>query len=131
MFDFSNILSRIKTLKKAQGFTNATLAQASGVPKSTVDKILAGLIKDPSIVTIIKISHALGETVDFILDCDLDIEQNSFSKSDEAYTTDEKQLINNYRKLNTSGKEKASDYMEDLTTMEKYTASEELQGKLG
>lgn len=49
----------------------------------------------------------------------------------ETYTAAENQLISNFRKLNSSGKEKASDYVEDLTTIDKYTAADEIQSKLG
>ena len=55
----------------------------------------------------------------------------SFVEAKETYTAAENRLISNYRKLNTSGKEKASDYVEDLTTIDKYTTADEPKSKLG
>lgn len=131
MNDFSIMLNRIKALKKERGFTNETLSQTSGVPKSTLDKILAGIIKDPSIISIIKIAKALEVSADYILGWEEEKQLLSFSSTTETYTAAENQLISNFRKLNSSGKEKASDYVEDLTTIDKYTAADEIQSKLG
>ena len=57
-----------------------------------------------------------------------DVKGTSFA---DSLTNAENQLIYNYRKLNASGKEKASDYVEDLTTIDKYTDTEQFKSKLG
>lgn len=67
MFDLSNMLTRVKALKKEAGLTNETLAKIADIPKSTLDKILAGFIKDPSIISIIKLSKALNVSTDYLL----------------------------------------------------------------
>lgn len=51
-----------------------------------------------------------------------DKKHNSNNIKTDELTTDENILIANYRKLNNSGKEKAMEYITDLSEQEKYTA---------
>ena len=46
------LADRISVLKKERGMTNEDLAVASGVPKSTVDKITSGITTNPSLDTV-------------------------------------------------------------------------------
>ena len=67
MFDLSTMLKRIKAEKKKQGYTNNTLAELTGIPVGTLNKILSGDSKDPSISAIIKIAQALNVSADYIV----------------------------------------------------------------
>lgn len=57
-------LKNINRLKKEKGLTNETLADLSGVPKSTVAKIASGITKNPSISALQAIAKALGCSLD-------------------------------------------------------------------
>lgn len=57
---FESILNHLKAVKKKQGYTNAYLAEKSGIPVSTINKIFSSIIKNPKINTVIAISNALN-----------------------------------------------------------------------
>ena len=60
MESFESILNHLKDVKKKQGYTNAYLAEKSGIPVSTINKIFSSIIKNPKINTVIAISNALN-----------------------------------------------------------------------
>lgn len=66
-FQFDSMINRIKEIKKEQKITNAQLAQLSGVPYGTLNKILGSETKEPTLSTIINIADALGVSVDYLL----------------------------------------------------------------
>lgn len=53
-------LEIINRLKKEKGFTNGDLARLSGVTQSTLDKITAGINRNPKLETLQAICRALG-----------------------------------------------------------------------
>ncbi len=53
-------LEKINQLKKERGWTNAQLAELAGLPRSTVDKITAGINTNPKLQTLKAICGALG-----------------------------------------------------------------------
>ena len=57
-------LEKIKLLMKNKGINQEELANISGIPKSTIGKILAGISKNPTLETMKAIANAL--------DCSLD-----------------------------------------------------------
>ncbi|RKQ28666.1 helix-turn-helix domain-containing protein [Oceanobacillus halophilus] len=59
------IAAQIKTQRKSLNLSQQELADASGLPKSTVGRIEAG-ITSPKVDTLLKISKALG--IPFIID---------------------------------------------------------------
>lgn len=60
MESFESILNHLKAVKKKQGYTNAYLAEKSGIPVSTINKNFSSIIKNPKINTVIAISNALN-----------------------------------------------------------------------
>ncbi len=143
MFVLNEMIDRIKELKKSKKMTNQQLSQQTGIPKSTIDKILTGVIKDPAIASIAKIATALSVTPDYLITGHEDkyifdltrvaktisnaIDEHSILDHiirDKAYfSEDELEIISTYRSLNESGKKKALEYIFDLKTIEKYTNS--------
>lgn len=90
MESFKPILEKIKKIKQDKGYTNEVLAQKSGIPLSTLNKILSSVIKDPKIGTLIAITDAL------------DVDINSLIYKDKKYQSSQTQtsnLINNLNKL--------------------------------
>lgn len=67
MESFKPILQKIKKIKQEKGYTNEALAQKSGIPLSTLNKILSSVIKDPKIGTIIAITDALDIDINSLI----------------------------------------------------------------
>ncbi|WP_310602537.1 helix-turn-helix domain-containing protein [Anaerosporobacter sp.] len=57
-------LEIIEEYKKKLGLTTAELAERSGIPKGTLDKILSGVTKDPKLETLKAIARVLGLSLD-------------------------------------------------------------------
>lgn len=53
-------LERLNEIKKSKGLTNEQLAEMSGVPKTTIDKITAGTNTNPKLGTLQSLCRALG-----------------------------------------------------------------------
>lgn len=83
----------INKLKKEKGLTNETLADLSGVPKSTVAKIASGITKNPSLDALQAIAKVLGCSLDDFGD----------NKRDNALTPEELSLVQKYRRLDNDG----------------------------
>lgn len=60
------IAERIKSLMSSRGLTRYKLAKVTGVPYTTLIKILDGTTKSPQIETISAIADYLGVTVDYL-----------------------------------------------------------------
>lgn len=85
----------ISQKRKQAGLTIDDLAERSGVPKGTLNKIINGYTRDPQIETVKSIARAL--------DCTLE----DFDDSPRVRTlsTDEYDLIQQYRLLDSAGQE--------------------------
>lgn len=92
-----SIGTKISEIRKSKKMKIETLSQKSGVPISTLKKILSGATKDPQIDTIKAIARALECTLE-------DFDDNSNLKN---YSAVEKKLIADYRKLDDYSKEVA------------------------
>lgn len=108
MFDISEMIRRIKFVKKEQKITNAVLARKTDIPLGTLNKILSGESKDPQVSAIIKISRALNVSADYIAFGKEPIQLNVVN---DISGTD-KQFINDYLNLSDQGKEYMLDTMD-------------------
>lgn len=81
-------LEYIRQLKKEKKMTSQQISDISGVPKSTIDKILVGSSKDPKLETLRAIANALGCRIEDFLDNPLPaktpVEQSDYYLSDEV-----------------------------------------------
>ena len=107
------MLNRIKKIKKQKNLSNETLSKLSGIPFSTLSKILSGNTRDPQISNIIRISRALGVSADYI------IFGNELDNSNENEL-----LLNLFNSFNCIRKQKILDYMADLQSNSKYIFDE-------
>lgn len=89
-----SIGTKISEIRKSKKMKIETLSQKSGVPISTLKKILSGVTKDPQIDTIKAIARALECTLE-------DFDDNSNLKN---YSAVEKKLVSDYRRLDDHGK---------------------------
>lgn len=65
-------LEKINILRKEQKLSLDDLAKKSGVPKSTLSKLTAGITQNPNLETIQAIARALGVPVDYFDDEPMD-----------------------------------------------------------
>lgn len=56
----NEIIDGIIAKKNEMGMTNQQLADSSGVPKSTIDRILGGRTENPSLQNILDLANAVG-----------------------------------------------------------------------
>ena len=109
---------QIKTLRKKIGYTQKQLAEKCGMAEITIRQYELNK-REPRQETIEKIATALG--VD-------PFSHNSFEMASDALekrmNLKENMLLDNYRQLNTSGQQKADNYVEDLTKIPEYQKEE-------
>jgi len=67
MEEYQTIGQRIKHWRKEKGITQDTLAKRANVPYTTIAKIESGVIKNPSIQTVTKISEGLDVSLDELI----------------------------------------------------------------
>ncbi len=92
-------IDRIKKIKSKKKITNEQLSDMTGIPLGTLSKIMAEISDSPKFSNILAICDALGCSVNYIVTGEPD--------NDNNYTleTGEIRLIENYRRLDTHGRE--------------------------
>ena len=95
-------ISRIKQVKNEKKITNEKLSELTGIPLSTVSKILAGISDSPKLSNMVLIARALDCTLDYIV-------SGTPQNNDNNYTLNEKEIefIEMYRQLDYYGKDSA------------------------
>ena len=92
-------IERIKKIKSERKITNEQLSELTGIPLGTLSKILAGISDSPKLVNIVAIADALGCTLDYIVS---GVSENT---NNYTLTPEEISLVEDYRKLDTHGRE--------------------------
>lgn len=92
MASFKPILEKIKKIKQEKGYTTEMLSQKSGIPLSTLNKILSSVIKDPKIGTIIAITDALNIDINSLV-YDKDIQSEN---THDKITTSLENIVDEY-----------------------------------
>lgn len=88
-----SFIENAKKLKKEKGYTTNELSKMCGIPLGTLSKLFSGIIEEPKLSAALAIAKALDTTVD------------SLTETNEGtYTTEERDLIQKYRKLDIHGK---------------------------
>ena len=57
-------LDRLRRMKAASGLTTRQIAECTGIPEPTLEKIFSGATKGPKLDTMARIVRALGGTLD-------------------------------------------------------------------
>ena len=57
-------LDNLRNMKKASGLTTNEIAAQSGLPEPTLEKLFAGITKDPKLSTLNVLVHFFGYTLD-------------------------------------------------------------------
>ena len=79
----------ISKYRKEAKFSIDYLAEKSGVPKGTINKIISGDTKSPTLETMIALAQALGKSLDDFLDNPPINEKKSVQKSENKREIDE------------------------------------------
>lgn len=110
--------------------TNHLIAEKSGVPEPTLEKIFSGATRKPGINTVIDIIHAMGGTLDSIDPVAQTRGIKKSSSSAEAAPGDIHELTpmmtalyTAMNQLNDQGQEKVLEYADDLVSSGKYIKS--------
>lgn len=96
----------LRRLKKSSGMTLDQIADESGVPLGTLNKLFSGQTKDPQLSTVSAVVHCMGYTLDDISDGTV----NGKKHLTPAQTT----LLTSFDQLNDEGQDKVITYAEDL-----------------
>ena len=108
---------RLRKARIKRNLTSKDMAKKLGVANSSYSQYETGK-REPDVLKIKAISKILNVSADYLL-----FGQSSAAPP-ETYTADEQQHINKYRTLNDLGKNKADEYITDLSENPKYTTSE-------
>ena len=92
-------IDRIKKIKSAKKITNEQLSSMTGIPLGTLSKIMAEISDSPKFSNILSICDALDCSVNYIVTGEPDNDNNY------KLETGEIRLIENYRQLDTHGRE--------------------------
>lgn len=107
MQEFNN---RIHELREEKHITQVRLSTELGVAQETISAYEQGRHL-PSVTTLIKLSNILGASMDYIM---MQSDIRNYINS-ESLNNNEIRLINYFKKLNISCKEKALSYIEGLS----------------
>lgn len=117
-------LDHLKYMKQKSGLTTKEIAEQSGLPEPTLEKLFSGQTKDPKLTTIRTIVHFFGCTLDDLVPLDSK-KSPAPAVAETGESLDEKRLITNYHALNKEGKEKLLSYSDDLISSGNYAAQAE------
>ena len=96
-----NFSEQVKKVKNEKGITNERLSSQSGIPFSTINKILSNDAANPKLDVVIAIATALDCPISYLIDGEGEFVNQSLSE-------EEKSFIKSYRQLDTHGKELVS-----------------------
>lgn len=82
------IVDKINYLKARDNMTSDEVAQRSGVPIGTLNKILSGETQNPTGKTASKIARVFGETAEYLLNDDIAITADSADRFTQASDTE-------------------------------------------
>ena len=107
---------------RQKGIKNrAELSEISGIPYSTITGFYAKGYDRMKLSTLKTLSDCLGVTIDYLgRDEITDPNYGIAPLASSDLAEDETKFVEDYRSLNDEGKEKARDYLTDLTSLPKY-----------
>ena len=105
-------LDVLRNMKKQSGKTSQTISDETGIPKSTIDKLLTGRTKDPALSMVRSIVHCLGYTLDDLDDTKKDTAPTESSGDDAG----KQKLISNYDRMNETEQHCLVEYSDYLTS---------------
>lgn len=109
-----NIGERIKKLRKEKGLSVDYIAEKLGKNRATVYRYESSEIENLPYPILVPLADILGTTPMYLMGCEVE---------DIKVTKEEKQLLENYNKLNSDDKTKVIDYTNLLSNQDKYKSA--------
>lgn len=97
-------VKNLRAMKEHSGLTTKEIAQKSGIPEPTLEKLFSGATKEPKLTTLQPLVKCLGYSLDE-LDTGLISTQNTPSSSGIEDDPTLQTIIDNYKKLNKDGQQ--------------------------
>lgn len=121
---------RLKELRIKKGLNMRQIALALDMPYTTYVNYEKGA-REPNSEMLIAFATFYDVSIDYLIGFTDDPKRSggrlvkaAVPIQSNTLTTDENELVGDYRQLNTDGKGKAREYTSDLTTIDKYTAAD-------
>lgn len=105
---------RFAELLNERGKRPSDLTEATGISSTVFSEWKSGK-SQPKVDKLVKIARYLGTSVEYLV-----TGEDPAQLPQIVLSSDEEDLLASYRKLNRTGKEKAADYISDLTDNDKY-----------
>lgn len=125
-----SIGSRIKEARKQKNLTQEELSSIVGVTKGAIANY-ENQVSTPKIEILFKLIKALGVDANYIYQDDMEIKgSSSLAKEDKSsfqLSPQDALHLGKYKKLNTIGRQKADEQLDDLLLITKYTVETEDQ----
>ncbi|MDD6794195.1 MAG: helix-turn-helix transcriptional regulator [Clostridiaceae bacterium] len=112
-----NIGERIKKLRKEKGLSVDYIAEKLGKNRATIYRYESNDIENLPYPILVPLAKILGTTPMYLMGCEIE---------DIKVTKDEKELLNNYNKLNDLGKQEANKRVAELTEINRYLKDNEV-----
>jgi transcriptional regulator with XRE-family HTH domain len=90
---------KIQHLRELNGFTQEGLAKQTGISQASIARIESGIVADPKVKGILKLSVILGVPVEVLLDDSISIENWQDEIKSFRISDDGKELLKFYREL--------------------------------
>lgn len=99
-------LDNLKIMKDQSGMTTKEISRKSGIPEPTLEKLFAGVTKDPKLATMQQLVHFFGYTLDDLDDKPNETPKNLKNEIDLMELSEKvKNQIKKYRSLDDYGQE--------------------------
>lgn len=107
-------LSNLKRMKEASGLTTKQIADQSGLPEPTLEKIFAGATKDPKLETMRQLVYFLGYSLDELVGGDSPKESYGTPQTEFVELIELKRIYCD--RLNAEGRKRLMSHARYLTT---------------
>ena len=106
---------RLNELKRSRNYTSKKIADETGIPKSTIEKIFGGFNKNPTIDSMQKIAKVLDCSIDDFLEYDSEPSQPFYPDRSISKLVQELCDNTNLKKLMNAAKSLSDEDLELLT----------------
>jgi len=112
--------ARMRMLRKKRGMKQVELAKTSGVTQATICRIETGEVTQPRPEILLKIGHALGVPLDYLVDEKKSLTPDDIVGSDSRA----KAIFRGYEKLSEEGRKALQAFVKYLEEQEREEAAD-------
>lgn len=117
-------LERLREIKSQSSLSTREIAEKSGLPEPTLEKLFSGQTKNPGINSVQQLVHALGYTLD-------DIDEKNTKKAPSELSEEAHKIAKSYEKLTDHGKGAVKAILGyEEKALEHYSKREDEDGKI-